>query len=533
MSNNAKFISIRRKIMGAVFVISLISTIAFSLYAYTIQRDEIYEGHLNTLKAAALSVPHLLPDHFHDQPLTPDSISEEAYLDLMWMMTDWVASAGVSYVYSFVRQDGEILFSSTSGNEEQRRDGTWVKFLEPYDASEELRSVFDTGIPQMDEEQDDFGSFLSVVIPQTNTLGEVYLVGADIYIAEVQEELRMTLMRCAGIGVLIFLIMSLVGAGLSRRITGPLVTLAEQTRRLSANGFAPDESFEKDTGTIAEKSNDEVGRMANATVQMVHKLQDYIDNIKKFTAAKERLESELHIARSIQMSFLPKTFPPWPAIKEFDIYAALEPAREVGGDLYDFFLLDDDHLFFAVGDVSGKGVPSALFMAVTKTLFKGMADAGLKPGTILERVNNELRENNDALMFVTVFAGILNFRTGEFVYTNAGHNPPVLIRAGEKPAFLDIPKGFILGVDEFPYETVATRLQPGDRIVLYTDGVTEAMNTAKELYGEARLMDTVRDAHAPDACTLVKTLMQSVHAYAAGEPPSDDITILSLTYTAS
>jgi len=524
------FVSIRRKIMGAVFVISLVSTIAFSLHAYVVQRKEIYDGHLHTLKAAALSVPHLLPEGFHDRPLTPDAISEEAYLELMWMMTDWAESAGVSYVYSFVRQNGEILFSSTSGNEEQRRDGTWVKFLEPYEASGELRRVFDTGVPQMDEEEDEYGSFLSVVIPQTNALGEVFLVGADIYISEVQAQLRHTLARSTAIGVLVFLFVSLLGAGLSRRITGPLVTLAEQTRRLSANGFAPDETFERETGLISTRSRDEVGRMAGATIQMVHKLQDYIENIKKFTAAKERIESELNIARNIQMSFLPKVFPPWPHIKSFDIYAALEPAREVGGDLYDFFLLDDDHLFFGVGDVSGKGVPSALFMAVTKTLFKGMADPGLKPGEILDRVNNELRENNDALMFVTVFCGILNFRTGEFVFTNAGHNPPVLIRAGAEPAFLEIPKGFILGVEEFSYKTSSIQLQTGDRLVLYTDGVTEAMNAEHQLYGEARMMETIGTTKASDARELVTTLMASVHAYAAGEPQSDDVTILSLTY---
>ena len=516
--------------MLAIFLISLFSTIAFTFHAYTIQRQEIFNGYIQQLHVAALAVPHLLPHGFHDRITDERSVSEEEHLDIMWLMTDWAHEAGVSFVYSFVRRGDTVHFSSTSGTEEQRREGTWVPFFEPYEASDEVLAIFDTMEPQMDEEVDEFGHFLSVVLPMTNAAGEVYLAGADVYIDKVREQLQATILNCVIIGVIIFGVMSAVGLGLSNRIARPVIALAKQTKRLSDHGFAPDETFERETAKVATSSRDEVGRLAAATIQMVQKLQDYIENIKRFTAAKERLESELHIARNIQMSFLPKQFPPYPDIKEFDLFAMLEPAREVGGDLYDFFMLDEDHLFFGVGDVSGKGVPSALFMAVTKTLFKGMAHPNIPPSTIMGRVNDELRESNEALMFVTVFCGILNIRTGDFQYSNAGHNPPLLIRNGQPPEFLKIPKGFILGVEEFEYVTQSITLKPGDQVLLYTDGVNEAMNVEKKLYGDKRMMETVASAPKDTPRALVETLMRSVHTYAEGEPQSDDVTILSMTY---
>ncbi len=530
MKGNARFISIRRKIMLAIFVISLFSTIAFTFHAYTTQRREILDGYFNQLYVAALAVPHLLPPGFHDRVLDEHSVSEKEHLDLMWMMTDWAHEAGVTFVYSFVRRNDAVHFTSTSGTDEQRLHGTWVPFFEPYEASEEVLSIFETGEPQMDEEEDEYGHFLSVVLPMTNQLGEVYLVGADVYIDEVQELLQATIINSLIIGFIIFGIMAAVGVGISNRIARPMITLANQTARLTDQGFAPDDEFERETDRVAKTSSDEVGRLAAAEIQMVHKLQDYIENIKLFTAAQERIESELHIARNIQMSFLPKHFPPYPGINEFDLYAMLEPAREVGGDLYDFFMLDEDHLFFGIGDVSGKGIPSALFMAVTKTLFKGMAHARMAPSAIMTRVNDELRETNDALMFVTVFCAILNIRTGELRYSNAGHNPPVLIRKGQDPAFLGIPKGFVLGVEEFTYETQTITLNQGDQLLLYTDGVNEAMNTEQQLYGDARMMEAIASAPKDTPRALVKTLMKAVHTYAAGEPQSDDVTILDMVY---
>ncbi len=277
--------------------------------------------------------------------------------------------------------------------------------------------------------------------------------------------------------------------------------------------------------------NDEIGRLTRSFGNMKVALKEYINNLAETTAAKERIESELKIARTIQMSFLPKRFPPFRESESFEVYATLEPAREVGGDLYDFSLLDEDHLFFAVGDVSDKGVPAALFMAVTKTLLKGMAELQLSPSEILERVNNELCRENESMMFVTVFCGILNFKSGKLEYSNAGHEPPLLLRPGNRPQWLELPSGFILGINEdSPYQTREIKLIPGDMMLIYTDGVTEALDKDLKLFSSDQLLAAVDGSTAVTAEGLVNTILDVVKDYSADVQQADDITVMAIRY---
>lgn len=246
---------------------------------------------------------------------------------------------------------------------------------------------------------------------------------------------------------------------------------------------------------------------------------------------KELIESELTVAREIQMSIVPKIFPPFPERPEFDVFAILEPAKEVGGDLYDFFLLDDDHLCFTVGDVSGKGVPASLFMAVTKTLIKAKADIKLGPDEILYQVNNELCEDNDSGMFVTVFLGILTISTGDMVFSNGGHNIPYLLwKNGEVEALPKIP-GMALGVmEDFTFVCASVKLRAGDSLVMYTDGVTEAMNPAGDLFNEERLENILRGFDGKAAQDEARQILRSTRQFVNGASQSDDITILVIKY---
>jgi len=322
----------------------------------------------------------------------------------------------------------------------------------------------------------------------------------------------------AGFGILFLIIVLISGT-----ITRPLRTLAGKAAEIARGNL--------DIEVTEVKSNDEIGELSRSFDNMKVALKEYIANLAETTAAKERYESELKIARTIQMSFLPKNFPPFPENVEFDIYATLDSAKEVGGDLYDFFLLDEDHLFFSIGDVSGKGVPAALFMAATKTLMKGTAGRDMAPSDVLSRVNRELCLGNDSMMFVTVFCGILNFRTGEVLYSNAGHNPPLILRAGQPPEWLTLPDGFFLGtMEDSVYETRQILLAPGDMLLLYTDGVTEAMNGDKFFYEERRLIRVTEDhGHEPPE-NLVREILRSVRDFAGSEPQSDDITMLALSF---
>ena len=245
---------------------------------------------------------------------------------------------------------------------------------------------------------------------------------------------------------------------------------------------------------------------------------------------KERMEEALRLAHDIQMNMLPKNFPPFPERHEFDVFAAIVPAKEVGGDLYDFFFIDDDHLCFAVGDVSGKGVPAALFMAVTKTLFKATAGNGGTPGEILARLNIEICRDNESCMFVTVFCGILNIRTGEVDYSNGGHNLPYYLhQSGVSP--LDNTGGRALGlVEQSPYATGRLMLAPGEALLLYTDGVTEAMDLSETLYSDQRLEQFLTLNRGSSPRQMIGDLVADVKRFASGAPQSDDITALTLTY---
>jgi sigma-B regulation protein RsbU (phosphoserine phosphatase) len=237
----------------------------------------------------------------------------------------------------------------------------------------------------------------------------------------------------------------------------------------------------------------------------------------------------LDTARNIQSAILPKKFPPFPEKNEFEIFAAMEPAKEVGGDLYDFFLLDGDRLGFVIGDVSGKGVPAAIFMAVSRTLIRATALKGIPPDECMTYVNNLLCNESVSSMFVTVFYGILNFKTGELHYANGGHNPPYIIKNNGELVTIELTDGLALGVIEgIVYKSNKIMLDKGDIIFTFTDGMTEAMNCNEELYSEERLENFLKGKKGTDVTTLIKESYDSVHAFADGAVQSDDLTALSI-----
>ncbi|OPY90634.1 MAG: Phosphoserine phosphatase RsbU [Syntrophus sp. PtaU1.Bin208] len=246
---------------------------------------------------------------------------------------------------------------------------------------------------------------------------------------------------------------------------------------------------------------------------------------------KHTIAGELNAAREIQMSMVPKMFPPFPDRPEFDLAAVLEPAKEVGGDFYDFFFVDHDRLAFLLGDVSGKGIPASLFMAVTKTLLKSAMSEKASVDQVLFKVNNALCEGNEMAMFATVFCGIVDTRTGIVEFSNAGHNPPVMLRRGGNLEFLSSMGSLPIAIfEDSPYAKETLILEKGDTIILYSDGVTEAMNKEQALFSEARLLESLREVSGKQPDELLKKILADVQGYAAGAPQSDDITILAIQY---
>ncbi|MBW1942374.1 MAG: SpoIIE family protein phosphatase [Deltaproteobacteria bacterium] len=252
---------------------------------------------------------------------------------------------------------------------------------------------------------------------------------------------------------------------------------------------------------------------------------------KIIESQKERMEDELNVGREIQMNMVPLTFPPFPDRDEFSIYATLQPAREVGGDFYDFFFIDEYRLCFCIGDVSGKGVPAALFMAVTKTLIEARARNDLSTASIITHVNDELSRDNKAFMFVTLFLGILDVRTGEFLYTNGGHNPPYIKRKNGSIDILDARHGPIVGpVPGLTYKAATARLAPDDLIFLFTDGVNEAMDPSKNQFSDERLVDLLSSRVFESVEEMVQTTVDEVKQFAGEAEQSDDITLLAIQF---
>lgn len=325
------------------------------------------------------------------------------------------------------------------------------------------------------------------------------------------------------LGLIGFLLLLAVIVWIARSITRPLSALVNATENIAAG------NMEIELPLI--KSSDEVGKLTHSFGDMKRSLKQYIEELTETTAAKERIESELKIAHDIQMGMLPKIFPAFPNRKEFDIHATIEPAKDVGGDLYDFFFLDEDHLCFTVGDVSGKGVPASLFMAITQTLVKTKATKGLTSATVLNRVNEDLSLDNPSLMFVTLFLGILNLRTGELEYSNGGHNPPYIIRANGELESVETTKGMALGVvEDFHYQSKKVVLGKGDTIFLYSDGVTEAMNEKDELFTEERLEKELKLLKDEPIQEMINGIMEKLRAFSKGAPQSDDITMMRLKF---
>jgi sigma-B regulation protein RsbU (phosphoserine phosphatase) len=356
-------------------------------------------------------------------------------------------------------------------------------------------------------------------LPETNWHMGVVFTESELF-AGLQQLYLYTLL----IGMLGIIMLSVVVILFASQITKPLRRLTHKAIEIGAGNF--------DVEIGEDRSTKEISQLGNALSRMQSELKDYIRNLEVTTKAKERFESELNIAHEIQQGMIPKIFPPFPNREDVDIYAILEPARQVGGDLYDFFFLDKDTLCFAIGDVSDKGVPASLMMAITITLFRADADKKQKVNEIVGAINNDVSKENTNLMFITFFLGILNMKTGELDFCNAGHNYPLLLRKNGKLEMLGETHGLPLGINEGQvYQSGKIIIEKNETLVLYSDGITEAMNQKGELYGDDRFQDFLLDKCGKmDPRQITHSIMHDVSGFADTPERSDDITLLVLSY---
>ena len=323
----------------------------------------------------------------------------------------------------------------------------------------------------------------------------------------------------------VILVMGITGAlVLSKRIVKPLGIMTEKVQSLGGNNL---QFFMED----AYRTGDEIEVLADSFATLSARTLQYVDQVKRVTAEKERIGAELNMATDIQASQLPRLFPAFPNRPEIDVYASMTPAKEVGGDFYDFFLVDDDHICLVMADVSGKGVPAALFMMISRVLIKSHLQNGETPGEALENVNDQLCEGNDAELFVTVWLAVLEISTGKGVAANAGHEHPTIRRAGgqyELVTYRHSPA--VATLEGIPYKEHTFEMRPGDSLFVYTDGVAEATNADNEPFGTERMLKALNRDPDADPEGVLHNVMEGINTFVAGAEQFDDITMLCLKY---
>ena len=279
------------------------------------------------------------------------------------------------------------------------------------------------------------------------------------------------------------------------------------------------------------RTNDEIELLAESFDDLSKKTRRYIENLTEITAEKERVSTELHMANQIQSSMLPHVFPPYPDRHEFDIYASMDPAKEVGGDFYDFFFIDDDHLCLVMADVSGKGIPAALFMMISKTILQSCAMLGQSVEDILNKTNQALSSNNQVEMFVTAWVGVLELSTGKLTAANAGHEYPVICRPDGKFELLRDKHGFVIGgMQGTKYRSYELQLQPGSKLFLYTDGVPEATDAQNKMFGLDRMLSSLNTAKDRTPQQILQQVRASVDEFVQDAEQFDDITMMCIEY---
>lgn len=372
----------------------------------------------------------------------------------------------------------------------------------------------------------EFGHNTSAVYP-VFVDGEVKgVIGVEIPMSTLESALNEYVLQSviATVGIVVICI-AVIMVYMYRNMISPIHLIAREAEKFVENNAEISKELDK------VHTGDEIQQLSDSVLQMEIDIKEYITNLTKVTAEKERISAELNVAKQIQADFLPSIFPAFPDRDEFDIFATMEPAKEVGGDFYDFFMVDEDHLAFLVADVSGKGVPAALFMVIAKTLIKNHTQKGEQPNEVFEQVNNQLCENNKEGMFVTAWMGILELSTNTLTYVNAGHTPPLLRRKGEAFNYLHCQSGFVLaGLEGIPYQQETIQLNQGDSIYLYSDGATDAINVKEELFGEERLAESINMHKDKTPEQILKSMKADIDTFVGEADQFDDITMLCLHY---
>ena len=457
----------------------------------------------------------------------------DEYYELLREKLNRVKSAvtGIQYLYIFEPRDDHFVYI-VEGVREDDDLYTINKLGDIYSFTEEdyLDLVPDiqagkasTGLIKIRDQNKYIGEIICAWAPVFDSQGKlVAVVEADCVISH----LNTVAWEFAGRIILAMALLSLVVLALlmllmRRNVTQPIHRLTRMVDSYQ-DGRVQEETFRRD---------DEIKWLATSFTDLVDRVNEYTREVTRSAAEKERIGAQFNVARQIQMDILPTDYPAFPQRKEFDVYALMEPCRGIGGDFYDFFLVDDDHLALVLGDVSDSGVPAALFMVIVKTLIKNRTLQGFSPGEVLRDVSEQLLEENKSGMFYRIWLAVLDLSTGKGVAANAGHEHPMLHRPGRKFA-MEVyqhspPVGAMEGIR---FRDHGFQLEPGDTLFIYSDGLRDAVNKKQELFGTDRLLAALNREPEATPSILIQTVTKAIHRFTGEVEQNDDMTMLAFKY---
>ncbi len=450
------------------------------------------------------------------------------YAQIEEIMSTYRKNTDIRYFYVFLPEENNYLYLwdiTPHGNSHNLLEREVYKAGEKEFAFSVMRQNPPEELKLFEDQT--YGNIATAYSPIFDSQGNaVAVVGVGIHLTDLQENMGqflgivlLTILVVISITILLFYIF------VRKRIVKPINKIRDASKSIVEN-LENEESIQ-----VSVNTGDEIEELFDSFKQMYGDVREYIHKLGTVTAEKERIGAELDVAKHIQASMLPCIFPAFPDRKEIDVFASMDPAKEVGGDFYDFFMVDERHLAIVMADVSGKGIPAALFMVIGKTLIKDHTTPGRDLGTVFTEVNNLLCESNSEEMFITAFEGVLDLVTGEFVYVNAGHEMPFICKAGGDFEPYKIRHGFVLaGMENMKYKAGSMMLEPGDKIFQYTDGVTEATNAQDELYGMERLGTILNKVKEGTPDEILPQVKKDIDAFVGDADQFDDITMLCLEY---
>ena len=539
MEKGRKTHTIARRSMRSMILFSVLLVIGTCGAAGTL----LFRKYVDLYKQNAFAFAHVLSTNINAGSIegyleTGEKDDEYDRIELLTLTA--ALFADFRYVYVVVPTEDDLIYiwDTTNfliGSDEEEEEDEPAGFLEhdSYSAGEKevlMRIMEGNWKPELliDMNYHDREALATVFSPvldeENNTIA---VVGVDVSLVTA---IRSLLHICLNIFLAVTLIMAfgmiLYYRVISKGVIQPIVKLKKATQDIVGN-LDEEKSFKVDIHT-----GDEIEALASSFEEMDTDLKRYVRENNAITAEKQRLSTELDLARRIQTDMLPAVFPPFPDRTDFDIYAAMRPAREVGGDFYDFFLTDDDHLGLVMADVSGKGIPAALFMMMTRIMIRNFTMAGLSPKEVLETVNEQICQTNNEEMFVTVWLGILDLKTGVIRAVNAGHEYPVISGPDASFELVKDKHSFVVGgMEGIRYREYELKLSPGSLLFLYTDGVPEATDMSGKLFGTGRMLAVLNEETAGRTLSgILETMENEVDVFAGEAPQFDDMTMMCIAY---